>query len=624
MNHAMLLASMAGLGTGPLVARAAKARPQMLAFIDGFVLVTIGGLVLLDVIPHALEHRDLWAGLFMLAGFTLPNLAERLFRFGVRQTHTAVLLLALVGVAIHSALDGSALAQSAANPSSLIGYGVVLHQLPVSLMVWWVLSDRPRGVTWFVLFLMAVTTVVGYFAEPTIFAVLPDRAGVWFEAVVGGSLLHVIAHPAHSHDDEHGHSHSHAHDHGHSHAHSHAHDHAHDHAHAHRAPDPIDAEHDEIRLDAATRLPNGIGALLGIALLVVLHLSQNGHGDAPLYAVWTSFQGLALESAPALLVAYLMAGLVHAFVAPGKLVWLNRGSSVRQGLSGMALGLPLPICSCGVVPLYEGLVQQGVSTAAAVAFLIATPELGIDAVLMSVPLLGAPFTVVRVAAAAMVALVVALVMARFAPSRAASRALPLAVADVADVAAPTLSRRLQTAMRSGFGDMVDHTAPWILVGLIIAALLGPLMEGSWMTRLPMGVDVLLFAAIGLPLYVCASASTPLVAVLVAAGVSPGAGLALLITGPATNMATIGILSRLHGARFAYAFAAAMVVAAIAVGLLVNAVLPAASMPTLSQSSLERTSPLELFSAITLAALYAASVLRRGARGFLGELQMTPA
>ncbi len=616
MNHALLFASMAGLGTGPLVARAAKARPQMLAFIDGFVLVTIGGLVLLDVIPHAIAHRDLWAGLFMLAGFTLPNLAERLFRFGVQQTHTAVLLLALVGVAIHSALDGSALAQSAATPSSLIGYGVVLHQLPVSLMVWWVLSDRPRSVTWFVLLLMAVTTVVGYFAEPTIFAVLPDRAGVWFEAVVGGSLLHVIAHPAHAHDHEHGHSHApaHAHEHGHDHGHEHGHDHA------HRAPDAVDAEHHEIRLDAATRLPNGIGALLGIALLVVLHLSQTDLGDAPLSAVWTSFAGLALESAPALLVAYLMAGLVHVFVAPGKLAWLNRGSAVRQGLSGMALGLPLPICSCGVVPLYEGLVKQGVSTAAAVAFLIATPELGIDAVLLSVPLLGAPFTIVRVAAAATVALVVALVMARLSPSRAAARTLPLAVADVA--VAP-LGRRLQTAMRSGFGDMIDHTAPWILVGLIIAALLGPIMDGSWMTRLPAGVDVLLFAAIGLPLYVCASASTPLVAVLVAAGVSPGAGLALLITGPATNMATIGILSRLHGARFAYAFTAAMIVAAIAAGLLVNAALPAASMPTLSPSSLERTSPLELFSVIALAALYAASVLRRGARGFLGELRMSP-
>lgn len=145
-----------------------------------------------------------------------------------------------------------------------------------------------------------------------------------------------------------------------------------------------------------------------------------------------------------------------------------------------------------------------------------------------------------------------------------------------------------------------------------------------MTQLPAGVDVLLFAAIGLPLYVCASASTPLVAVLVAAGVSPGAGLALLITGPATNMATIGMLSRLHGVRFAYAFAVAMIVAAITLGLLVNAVLPAASMPTLSQASLDTTSPLELFAVIALAALYAASVLRRGARGFLGELHLTHA
>ena len=618
MNHVLLLASVAGLGTGPLVAQAAKARPPMLAFIDGFVLVTIGGLVVLDVIPHALEHRDVWAGLFMLVGFTLPNLAERLFRFGVRQTHTAVLLLALVGVAIHSALDGSALAQSTANPSSLIGYGVVLHQLPVSLMVWWVLSDRPRWVAWFVLGLMALTTVVGYLAEPTIFAVLPERAGVWFEAVVGGSLLHVIAHPAHSHahDADHGHGH----------------DPVHDHAHPHRASDPVDAEHDDIRLDAETRLPNGIGALLGVALLAVLHLSRGGHGDASLRTVWTSFQGLALESAPALLVAYLMAGLLHAFVAPGQLAWLNRGSTVRQGLSGMALGLPLPICSCGVVPLYEGLVKQGVSTAAAVAFLIATAGLGIDAVLLSMPLLGAPFTVVRVMATAVVALVVALVMARFPTRGAQSRVVPRtdahagtrALPVVHEVIAPTMSRRLRTALRSGFGDLVDHTAPWILVGLIIAALLGPLVQDSWITRLPAGVDVLLFAAIGLPLYVCASASTPLVAVLVAAGVSPGAGLALLITGPASNIATIGILSRLHGVRFANTFAAAMIASAIAIGLLINAVFPAGSMPTLSPSSLETTLSLELISLTLLAVLYAASVLRRGARGFLGELRLRPA
>ena len=315
-----------------------------------------------------------------------------------------------------------------------------------------------------------------------------------------------------------------------------------------------------------------------------------------------------------------MAGLVHGFVAPGKLEWLNRGSRLRQSVSGMALGLPLPICSCGVVPLYESLVKRGVSTSAAVAFLIATPELGIDAVLLSVPLLGGPFTAVRVGAAALVAIAVALVMARLAPARPTPRALPLAESG----SVPTLRQKLQTAMRTGFAEMVDHTAPWILVGLIVAALLGPLLEGSWMTRLPAGLDVLLFAAIGLPLYVCASASTPLVGVLVAAGVSPGAGLALLITGPATNMATIGILSRLHGARFANSFAVVMVIAAVAVGLVVNALLPASSMPVMSRASLEQTTTLELFSVLALAALYAASVLRRGARGFLSELRMTQA
>jgi hypothetical protein len=143
-----------------------------------------------------------------------------------------------------------------------------------------------------------------------------------------------------------------------------------------------------------------------------------------------------------------------------------------------------------------------------------------------------------------------------------------------------------------------------------------------MTRLPAGTDVLLFAAIGMPLYVCASASTPLVAVLVAAGVSPGAGLALLITGPATNMATIGILSRLHGSRFAWAFALVMIAAAILSGLLVNALLPAASFPALSNVSLDTTTWVELASVLALTALFAASLLRRGARGFLGELRMS--
>lgn len=299
MISTLLLGSIGALGTGPLIARTARARPSMLAFIDGFVLVSIGGLVLLDVVPHALEHRDLIAGLCMIAGFALPSVAEKLFHYGVRQTHTVVLALALLGLAAHSALDGSAIAQTDDGTGGLLGVGVLLHQLPVSLMVWWVLSDRPRWVSWIVLGLMAAVTVLGYLAEPRILAALPEQAGHWFEGLVGGSLLHVIAHPAHEHEhetvDAHAHAHSHAHAHGHSHDHVHSHDHAHAHTHA------------------PSTWPNGVGALCGIALLVVLYLSRrDAAGTMPLTETWAAFRTLAYTAAPFVLLAYIVAALMRA------------------------------------------------------------------------------------------------------------------------------------------------------------------------------------------------------------------------------------------------------------------------------------------------------------------------
>ncbi len=277
MPSALLLSSLAVLGSGPLLARSARSRPQMMAFIDGFVLVTIGGLVLLDIIPHAIEHRDAFALLFMVVGFALPTMAEKLFHYGVHRTHPAVLALAIVGLAVHSALDGSAIAQSDADVTKLLGYGVLLHQLPVSLMIWSVLGDRPR-VSWLVLAGMAVVTLLGYLAEPTIFAVLPERAGLWFEGLVGGSLLHVIAHPAHDHehdvhDDEalppiaHKHSHTGAHDH----ARGHAHDHAHDHA-------DVPAQGPRVEQMGRGSLPNRLGLLLGTVLLLLIVLGRcSGH-----------------------------------------------------------------------------------------------------------------------------------------------------------------------------------------------------------------------------------------------------------------------------------------------------------------------------------------------------------
>jgi uncharacterized membrane protein YraQ (UPF0718 family) len=361
--------------------------------------------------------------------------------------------------------------------------------------------------------------------------------------------------------------------------------------------------------------PDGVGGVLGALLVLLLHLLQR-EPVSPL-GVSATFLSLALDSAPALLLAFVAAGVAYAFIPAAGLSWLRRGGALRQAGAGMLLGLPLPVCSCGVVPLYQGLVKQGVPTAAAVAFLVATPELGIDAVLLSLPLLGAGFTLVRVGAAVVVAVVVALLLARRFGASAPRRVLPQAPA-----AAPAVSR-WRLAVQTGAGEVVDHTAPWILVGLAVAALLAPLLDGSWITRLPPVVDVLVFAALGVPLYICASASTPLVAVLVAAGVSPGAGLALLITGPATNVATFGVLARMHGRPFATAFAVAMTACSVVLGVLVNRLLPTLAFPAVGAADPERHGVWAWIALVVVTLLVLGSVARRGPRAFVGELRLTP-
>ena len=594
--HGLLLASVGALAAGPLLAGPVRRSASLQRFLDGFILVSIGGIVLLAVGPHAIEHRSPLVALALAAGYLLPTAAERVFHVGVRQTHAAVLLLALLGVAVHALLDGAALAQQR-DAGGMLGAGVVLHQLPVSLTAWWLLRARARVVSWGVLGLMALATVAGYAAEPAVAALVPGDVGVWLEALVGGSLLHVIVHPAHDHHD------AHAPEEGHSH------DHAHDHAHDAGAAPPA------WRVAGVAMRPDGVGGVLGALLVLLLHLLQR-EPVSPL-GVSATFLSLALDSAPALLLAFVAAGVAYAFIPAAGLSWLRRGGAFRQAGAGMLLGLPLPVCSCGVVPLYQGLVKQGVPTAAAVAFLVATPELGIDAVLLSLPLLGAGFTLVRVGAAVVVAVVVALLLARRFGASAPRRVLPQAPA-----AAPAVSR-WRLAVQTGAGEVVDHTAPWILVGLAVAALLAPLLDGSWITRLPPVVDVLVFAALGVPLYICASASTPLVAVLVAAGVSPGAGLALLITGPATNVATFGVLARMHGRSFATAFAVAMTTCSVVLGVLVNRLLPTLAFPAVGAADPERHGPWAWGALVLVALLVLGSVARRGPRAFVGELRLTP-
>ena len=363
---------------------------------------------------------------------------------------------------------------------------------------------------------------------------------------------------------------------------------------------------------------SGAGSLLGVVLLTALfqieHLPHAAAGER----IASTFFQLALKGAPALLIAYLVAGFMSSFLTRSSIAWMRRGRQWNQAMRGMAIGLPFPICSCGVVPLYRTLVRRGAPATAAMAFLISTPELGLDAVLLSIPLLGGEMTIVRVVAAALVALLVGWIVGRLVPRLGARTGSE----DHCETpASRPLGQKIRQGLSNGFGDAVDHTAPWIVFGLILAAVVEAFLPTSWLQRLPAALEIPAFALLGLPTYVCASSATPFVAVLLFKGVSPGAALAFLLTGPATNVTTFGVLARLHGRKIALCFSVTIILLAVAMGYLTNAILPQIQTTALEGAAAGAPSKPELLCLILLAGLYTFSLLKRGVRGFVGEISL---
>ena len=356
-----------------------------------------------------------------------------------------------------------------------------------------------------------------------------------------------------------------------------------------------------------------VGALFGLLGPVVL---DPGSAETAALQAWSMrLLDLALESAPALLLGFVLAGVGAELLPNAPLRWLRRGPPIVRSARGMLFGLPLPVCSCGVVPMYRSLIARGASPTAALAFLVATPELGIEALIISVPFLGWELTIARLLAAALVALIAGWWVGQKVNDLAA---------DVRDEAPKSddrpLSSRLRAGLRFGFVDIVDDIAAWLVVGLALAALVDPTSAASgWGASLPPGAEVIAFALLGLPVYVCASGATPMAAAMLAVGVSPGAVLAFLLAGPATNVTTYGVLTQLHGAKIAWRFGVAVVTLAILSGLAVDAAFPAGVSPPIAGAHEHTHGPIAWVCLPILAVAFVGSVLRKGPRRFASQV-----
>ena len=309
---------------------------------------------------------------------------------------------------------------------------------------------------------------------------------------------------------------------------------------------------------------------------------------------------ICLDAAPWLLLGLLVAGAIKVWLPSRRLARLLGGHGFWPIVKAAVIGTPLPLCSCSVIPAAVELRRSGASKGSTVSFLVSTPENGADSIALTYALLG-PFMTIARPVAAIASALVAGGLTMLAERRAATDLSARSFADepvvqAPDVPACSLSSccgndesgeqqgKLETrgiwqtvgsAAVYASDDLFGDIAGWLALGLVLAALMNTLVPPDAMTAWGSGLLAMLAVMlVGVPMYICATASTPVAAAMLLAGVSPGTVLVFLLAGPATNLATIGIVRRELGWSSTAAYLIGVCGTALAAGLLTDAMLAA--------------------------------------------------
>lgn len=276
--------------------------------------------------------------------------------------------------------------------------------------------------------------------------------------------------------------------------------------------------------------------------------------------------------APYLLLGFFVAGLLSVLVSPRAVERYLGGRGVMSVFTAAALGVPLPLCSCGVIPVAASLRRHGASRGATTAFLISTPETGVDSIAVTYKMMGGLFAVLRPVMALISGVVGGLAVTLLVREKDDVMP-PKPAAPHASTAKPQAGHWLVRMLRYGFITLPVDIGRNVLVGLLVAALITALIPPDWLAGLFQNqfVAMLLMMAVGIPMYVCATASVPVAMALMATqGLSPGAALVFLMVGPATNAATIATVWRVMGRRTAVIYVASVAVTALGAGIAMNA------------------------------------------------------
>lgn len=286
-----------------------------------------------------------------------------------------------------------------------------------------------------------------------------------------------------------------------------------------------------------------------------------------------NFYSLFMESAPWLLIGLVFAGLIKLLLPKDFLKNQLGQEGLSSVLKAAVIGIPLPLCSCGVIPAALGLRKEGASKSATTAFMVATPETGVDSISVSYALLGPFLAVIRPIAAFFSAVVAGLLVGQSSDDGAApaAQASSCCQSKAASAQPLALAARVRAAVKYVAVDMIEDISLWLLLGLFFAALVQTYVPHDFMVTWGQGiVGMLLMLLISVPMYICATASTPIAAGLLMAGVSPGAALVFMLAGPATNMATLSVVITALGHRAVVAYLVGVIGVALAFGVLTDA------------------------------------------------------
>ena len=283
-----------------------------------------------------------------------------------------------------------------------------------------------------------------------------------------------------------------------------------------------------------------------------------------------AFVSMLNGMSPYLLLGFLIAGLLHAFVPSTIYSRYLAGTGFRPVLTAALFGVPLPLCSCGVLPTAVALRRSGASRAASTSFLIATPQTGVDSIAATYSMMGLPFAVLRPVAALVTSLVGGLAVGHWERKGALDD-----VRDDADYEFSELPRgwwnKIVETLKYGFFDMMQSIGRWLLIGLVVATLITVLLPDDFFStyaRWPL-LNMFIIVLVAVPMYVCATGSIPIAAALMLKGMTPGCALVLLMAGPAANLASMFVVNNAFGRKATIVYLLSIIGGAMGFGALVD-------------------------------------------------------